>query len=67
MKLIPIFKVRVIYKSGAVQDFWAREFSINAGVCTWKPYSDFCKPVRLGFDEVAAVWQMGVKWRLTLK
>ncbi len=61
MKLIPIFKIRVVYKSGYTHDFEVYEFSVHGGRYEWKPVSDSNKPIVLGADEIAAVYQIGAR------
>jgi hypothetical protein len=61
IKLTPIFKIRVVYKSGYTHDFEVYEFSVNGGRYEWKAVSDDNKPVIIGVDEIAAVYQVGVR------
>lgn len=67
MKLIPIYKLKVIYKSGAEHTFEVYEFSIKGGTYSWRSVSDHNKPIELGAPEIAAVWQVGyrkvIQWR----
>ncbi len=61
MKLTPIFKIRIVYKSGYTHDFEVYEFSMNGGRYEWKHVSDENKPILLGVDEIAAIYQIGVR------
>jgi hypothetical protein len=61
MKLIPIFKIKIIYKSGATHEFEVYEFSLKNGTYSWRPVDDRNKPIELGGAEVAAVWQVGYR------
>ena len=68
IKLTTIYTIRVVYKSGYTHDFDVESFSITNGTnYTWIGTSDQNKPIRLGADDVAAVWQIGTKKRLTWK
>jgi hypothetical protein len=57
--LKPIFKVRIVYKSGYTHDFEVYSFSLAGGVYRWESVNDDNKPVELGGTEIAAVWQIG--------
>lgn len=60
-KRIPIFKVKIVYKSGYTHDFEVSNFEINNGKYSWTPASDLNKPLILGADEIVAVWQIGAR------
>ena len=64
LKRIPVFKVRVVYKSGHTEDFETTVFKINGDGYSWEAPGEK-RPVMLGADEVAAVWQLGHRfvWR----
>jgi hypothetical protein len=65
MKLENVFRVRVIYKSGYAQDFDCTEFKITDDVATWKAVGPV-SPLLMGIkNEVAAIWQLGVRKRFT--
>lgn len=56
-----VFMIRVVYKSGYVHDFPVYNFKINGAQYSWE-YADVNnKPLQIGVDEIAAVWQIGVK------
>ena len=54
-----IFTIRIIYKSGYAHDFDVYDFKFGGGNWEWTAVSDTNKPLRLGVDEIAAVWQVG--------
>jgi len=58
---VEVFTIRVIYKSGAIQDFQVTEFSIKAGTYTWTTYGNQVRPLQFGVDDIAAVWQLTTK------
>lgn len=65
VKLQPVYKIRVVYKSGFFQDFEATDFTIGKGTATWTSAKHKgIKPVLLGLDEIAAVWQLGIRHRI---
>lgn len=57
--------VRVIYKGGAVIEFWAAEFSHKAGLWKWDARGPV-NPIVLGPDEIAAVYRLRGRYRLRL-
>ncbi len=61
IKLVPIFKIRIVYKSGYVHDFEAYEFHVKGGSYTWTNASDKNKPIMLGAEDIAAVYQIGYR------
>jgi hypothetical protein len=71
MKL-PKFKtqhlIRIVYKSGYVHDFWCWKFSIEGGAkYRWDAVGTINRPIQLGVDEVAAVYQIDRRVRLTTR
>jgi hypothetical protein len=58
-----VYRVRIVYKSGYVQDFECTEFSITDSKITWDAVG-VTRPLKLGFDDIAAVWQISVRKRL---
>jgi hypothetical protein len=62
IKLKTQFKVRVVYKSGYVQDFWCNSFSIQNGTWKWDAAGSVT-PVMLGVDDIAAVWTLATRRR----
>lgn len=70
VRLVPLYRVRVIYKSGAVQDADAWVFKVDKSPLsgelhsvTWD-YPAKVQPLFMGVNEIAAVWQIGYRWRL---
>ena len=63
VKLVTQFKIRVVYKSGYTHDFWALSFKIKNGTYTWESAEVGNLPVELGAGEIAAVWQIGHRYR----
>ena len=69
MKLLTtkIFKIRILYKSGYTHDFECTHFEVtNDGKYTWKAYDQHNRPVVLGVDDIAAVWQLGYRTKFSL-
>ena len=58
-KLVTVFTIKVLYKSGASHQFDAYEFSIKNGTYRWHSADDRNTPLELGGSEIAAVWQVG--------
>jgi hypothetical protein len=56
-----VYTIRIIYKSGASMEFNCLSFSINGGQYKWECADGDVRPVLLGVDEVAAVWQVAHK------
>lgn len=66
-KRVTIYKVRIVYKSGYFHDFEARKFSIVPGKSIeWEHADNDNRPLWIGFDDVAAVYQVGYRkiWAL---
>lgn len=63
LKLEKIYMVRVIYKSGKTQDFEVKSLTVTPDKIEWESVND-CRPVKIGFDEIAAVWQVGIRRRI---
>jgi hypothetical protein len=55
------FKVRVVYKSGYFHDFWCSSFSINGDQYVWNAVDDNNRPVYIGVDDIAAVYQVSTR------
>lgn len=56
-----IFTVRVVYKSGYTHEFDVYEFESTGNGFKWRAADDTNKPLLIGVDEIAAVWQTGVR------
>ena len=61
MKFTSIFKIRIVYKSGYTHDFEVYSFNIKGDRYDWKSVSDENKPILLGVDEIAAIYQIGLR------
>jgi hypothetical protein len=64
-KFTTIFKIRIVYKSGYTHDFEVNNFEVNRGTYTWDAVSEENNPLKLGVDDIAAIWQIGTRKRLT--
>lgn len=63
------FKIKIIYKSGAVHEFWTSKFETETGAdgitsAVWKTVGTKNKPIVLGVNDIASVWQVGTRRRL---
>lgn len=64
------FLVRILYKSGNSQAFWATKFSIKTAAGGGFTYEwttadpGYVRPVMMGVDEVEAVWQLRRRVRI---
>lgn len=59
-----IFRVRIVYKSGYTHDFECTDFEISNSKVTWQSVSERNRPIKIGVDDIAAVWQIGYRKRL---
>jgi hypothetical protein len=65
MKFEDVFKLRIVYKSGYTHTFECTEFNISGGKVTWAcADTKNNRPIMIGFDDIAAVWQVGYRKRL---
>lgn len=64
MKHETVFKIRIVYKSGYTHDFECTEFIVEGDGYKWRAIDDRNKPIKLGVDDVAAVWQVGYRKRI---
>ena len=60
-KRVTVYKVRVVYKSGYIHDFETTQFERNGGTYSWDNFYDENRPIQLGVNEIAAVWQIGYR------
>lgn len=69
MKLTPEFLIRINYKSGIQEEFWASEFTYDgAGSYTWHPVGKFSnRPLKMNVDEIESVWQAKARYRFRLR
>ena len=61
MKFKPVFKIRIVYKSGYTHDFEVYSFTIGGGTYKWESIDINNRPIELGADEIAAVYQIGMR------
>ena len=59
-----VYKVRIVYKSGYTHTFECTDFEMTNNQITWKSVSERNRPIKIGFDEIAAVWQVGYRRRV---
>jgi hypothetical protein len=59
-----VYKVRVVYKSGYTHDFECTDFEMASNQITWSSASESNRPLKIGVDDIAAVWQIGHRKRL---
>jgi len=62
-----VFKIKVIYKSGASHEFEAYSFNVTGNTVRWDAVSDSNRPLVIGPDDIAAVYQVGYRRKLVLK
>ena len=62
-----VFKIRVVYKSGYVHDFETTRFKVDNGSFSWEGVPAANSPLMFGANEVATVWQIGVRRRIEWK
>ena len=62
-KLTKQYKIRILYKSGYTHDIWVKTFSIDRGTYKWEEVSTKNQILKLGADEIAAVFQMNERYR----
>ena len=55
-----IFTIRIVYKSGYTHDFDVYDFKIGSKF-SWETVDPNNKPILIGVDDIAAVWQVGVR------
>lgn len=60
-----VFKIKIIYKSGATHEFEVTDFSYEetsgGKKVEWDSYSMENQPLSIGLEDIAAVWQVGVR------
>lgn len=60
LKRVDVFTMRIVYKSGYVHDFTCRTFKVTDGTSfVWSGTSIKNRPITIGADDIAAVWQIG--------
>lgn len=59
-----LFEITIYYKSGNKHSFLVKNFTMAFGDATWEDIDLFNKPLKLGFDNIEAVYQTGY-WEAT--
>jgi hypothetical protein len=59
-----VFKLRIVYKNGYTHDFECTDFEISSNQVKWGSASQRNRPIKIGVDDIAAVWQVGTRKRL---
>lgn len=67
MKFEDHFKIRVVYKSGYTHDFWVRSFNTDGASFTWDSVEVNNRPLMIGAEDIAAVWQIDSRKRVIWK
>lgn len=69
IRRVPIFTIRVVYKSGYFHDFEVLRFKMSetstSKAMDWDAISDSNMPIVIGIDDIAAVYQVGVRYKLS--
>ena len=53
------FKIKILYKSGNSHEFWVYSFEINNNGVSWDHCDDYNRPIKLGLDNIEAIFQVG--------
>lgn len=66
LKRLAVFKIKIVYKSGATHEFETYSFEAHRDTYRWESCSDKNKPLLLGVNEIAAIYQTGYRkvWRI---
>jgi len=65
MMLETVFKVRIVYKSGYTHVFECTHFEMADRQIIWEcADTKNNRPIKIGVDDIAAVWQIGQRKRL---
>jgi len=64
MKIETVFRVRIVYKSGYTHDFECTDFEISNNKVSWENANEHNRPIKIGLDDIAAVWQIGHRKRI---
>ncbi len=59
---VPVFKIKINYKSGNSHVFWANEFNASGGTYTWSSIDPHNEPLLLGTDNIESIFQIGVSF-----
>ena len=63
LNLEPIFKIRIVYKSGHTEEFEVKSFKLSGGKAEWESIGPK-RPILLGYDEIVAVGQLSSRSRI---
>lgn len=63
----PVYRIKINYKSGNSEMFWATEFKCNDGEYSWDTVDGFRRPIILNVDAIESVWQGSVITMTELK
>lgn len=56
-----IITIRIVYNSGYTHDFDVYSFRIDGNRYQWEEADQYNRPVKMGADNIVAVWQVGVR------
>lgn len=56
-----LYKVRIVYKTGYIHDFECTEFKATRDGYQWDAASFQNRPILIGIDQIAAIWQVGTR------
>jgi len=57
---VPVYKIKINYKSGQSHTFWATEFNSSGGKYTWNTIDPHNDVLLLGVDDIESIFQVGV-------
>lgn len=71
MKLTPEFLIRINYKSGHSEQFWAKEFGISPeNNIKWTCAGSYPAPLAITMGDIKnieSIWQVKVRYRFRLR
>ncbi len=59
------YHIRIVYKSGYIHNFWTRKCDMRRNAdgslaeISWDSIDDANRPILIGINEIASVWQVG--------
>jgi len=64
-RLLPVYTIRLVYKSGYTHNFEVYTFSIDDNnTWKWSAVSKRNSPVAIGITDIVAIWTIGVRKKL---
>ena len=68
-KVVPVFKIRINYKSGISELFEVFSFTCSQKGIEWKAYKSANHPIIIAknTDDIESVWQVSVRHVLKIK